>query len=321
MKGVFLDFDTISVDDDVDIRQMRELPDIDWTFHGATRPDELAGRVDGCEIAVVNKVVLDADELARAAGTLKLVVIAATGTNNVNLEAAGRHGITVCNVRGYGTPSVVQHVYALILALTTQLPRYVQAVAHGRWQRHSQFCILDYPIRELNGLDLGIVGYGTLGQGVAAVAPALGLNVLVAQRPGGEPQAGRIPLGELLPRVDILSLHCPLTDDTRDLIGRRQLQAMKHDAVLINTARGGIVNEAQLVEALRAGEIGGAAFDVLTAEPPNNGNVLLDAALPNLIVTPHIAWASRESRQRVIDIVAGNIQAYLAGSPINVVQP
>jgi glycerate dehydrogenase len=319
MKGVFLDFDTISVDDDIDISRLRALPGVDWTFHGATRREELGERIEGCELVVTNKVVLDAQALARSAGTLKLIVIAATGTNNVDLEAAARHGITVCNVRGYGTPSVVQHVFALILALTTQLPRYLEAVNDGRWQRHTQFCILDYPIRELNGLNLGIVGYGTLGQGVAEVAPAFGLNVLVAQRPGGKPRDGRLPLQELLPQVDILSLHCPLTDDTRNLIGRRELQAMKSDALLINTARGGIVNESELVEALGAGEIGGAAFDVLTEEPPRNGNVLLDAVLPNLIVTPHIAWASRESRQRVVDIVTANIQAYLDGTPVNVV--
>lgn len=319
MKGVFLDFDTISIDDDVDISSMHELADIEWSWHGATRPNELAGRIEGCGIVVTNKVVLDADTLARAADTLKLIVIAATGTNNVDLDAAARHGITVCNVRGYGTPSVVQHVYALILALTTQLPRYINAVANGQWQRHPQFCILDFPIRELKGLKLGIVGYGTLGRGVADVAPAFGMEVLVAQRPGGGPRDGRIPLDELLPRVDILSLHCPLTDDTRDLIGRRELQVMKNDALLVNTARGGIVNENDLVDALRAGEIGGAAFDVLTKEPPEDGNVLLDADLPNLIVTPHVAWASRESRQRVVDIVAGNIDAWVSGNPVNVV--
>jgi len=319
MKGVILDFDTISIDDDVDMAPMRELPEVEWTFYGATRPGEVDARIEGCDIVVVNKVVLNADTLARAAGVLKLVVIAATGTNNVDLKAAGRHGVTVCNVRGYGTPSVVQHVYAVILALTTQLPRYIDAVVEGRWQRHNQFCILDYPIRELQGLNLGIVGYGALGKGVAEVAPAFGLNVLVAQRPGGEAREGRLPLDELLRQADIVSLHCPLTDATRGLIGAAELEAMKGDALLINTARGGIVNEAELVDALRAGQIGGAAFDVLTEEPPQHGNVLLEADLPNLIVTPHIAWASRESRQRVVDIVGSNIEAYLAGRPVNVV--
>jgi len=319
MKGVFLDFDTISVHDDIDISPLRGLPGVEWTFHGATRPEELAARIADRELAVVNKVVLDAGTLARAAGTLKLIVIAATGTNNVDLEAARHHGITVCNVRGYGTPSVVQHVWALILALTTQLPGYMAAVAEGRWQRHPQFCLLDYPIRELNGLELGIVGYGTLGRGVAEVAPAFGMNVLVAQRPGGEAREDRVPLPGLLERADILSLHCPLTPETRGLIGRRELHAMKSDALLINTARGGIVDEAALVEALRAGEIGGAGFDVLTEEPPAGGNALLDAGLRNLIVTPHTAWASRESRQRVIDIVGDNIRAWFDGEPANVV--
>ncbi|HSH41198.1 MAG TPA: NAD(P)-dependent oxidoreductase, partial [Arenicellales bacterium] len=242
MKGVFLDFDTLSIEDDIDMSPVSELPGISWQYFGATGPDEVAERIEGCELVVTNKVVLDADVLARAAGQLKLVVIAATGTNNVDLDAAAQHGITVCNVRGYGTPSVVQHVYTLILALTTQLPRYIDAVDAGRWQRHPHFCILDYPIRELNGLKLGIVGYGTLGRGVAEVTPAFGMEVLVAQRPGGEAREGRLPLDKLLPQVDILSLHCPLTDATRDLIGRRELQAMKNDALLINTARGGIVN-------------------------------------------------------------------------------
>lgn len=319
MQGVFLDLDTCSFNDDVDVSPMTALPGIDWRFHGATNRSEVAERIENCEIVVVNKVVLNADALARAAATLKLIVIAATGTNNVDLDAAGQLGITVCNVRGYGTPSVVQHVYALILALTTQLPRYLQAVNGGRWQRHPQFCMLDYPIRELRGLNLGIVGYGTLGRGVAEVAPGFGMNVMIAQRPGGAPQADRLPMDALLRQADILSLHCPLTEETRGLIGRRELQVMRSDAILINTARGGIVNEPELVEALRAGDIGGAAFDVLTEEPPAGGNVLLDAGLPNLIVTPHIAWASRESRQRVIDIVAGNIEAFVDGSPVNVV--
>ncbi len=319
MRGVFLDFDTVSVNDDMDTSPMRDVLDIDWRFFGKTRPEEVEQRIEGCDLVVLNKVVLDAATLERAAADLRLVVIAATGTNNVDLDAASRLGVTVCNVRGYGTPSVVQHVYALILALTTQLPRYMQAVAEGRWQTHHQFCILDYPIRELSGLNLGIVGYGTLGRGVADVAPAFGLNVLVCQRPGGARQSGRLPLEELLAQSDILSLHCPLTDDTRNLISRRELQAMKDDAILINTARGGIVNEQDLVDALGAGEIGGAAFDVLTEEPPKDGNVLLDAGLPNLIVTPHIAWASRQARQRVIDIVGTNIKAFLDGSPVNLV--
>lgn len=320
IKGVFLDFDTISgAENDIDVAPLRELPDVSWQFHGVTRPQEVAERVAGCAIVVVNKVVLDAACLEQAATDLRLVVIAATGTNNVDLEVAARLGITVCNIRDYATPSVVQHVYTLMLALATRLPRYIDAVAAGRWQTQPQFCMLDYPIRGLDGLTLGIVGHGTLGQGVAAVAPAFGLEVVVAQRPGGAPQAGRVPLDTLLPKVDILSLHCPLTDATRDLISRRELQAMKDDALLINTARGGIINESDLAAALRAGEIGGAGIDVLTEEPPAGGNVLLKAGLPNLIVTPHIAWAARASRQNAVDKTAGNIRAWQAGRPINTV--
>jgi glycerate dehydrogenase len=214
---------------------------------------------------------------------------------------------------------VVQHVFALILALTTRLSQYQHAISEGRWQRHPHFCLLDYPIRELAGRTLGIIGYGSLGQGVAKVAPSFGLHVILAQRPGGEPQSGRMPVDELLAEADIVSLHCPLTDYTKNLISEREFGLMKDDAILINTARGGIVNEAALVTALRAGKIGGAGVDVLSEEPPVNGNPLLEGDIPNLIVTPHIAWASRESRQRVVDIVVDNIRAYLNGRPQNVV--
>jgi len=319
MKAVFLDFDTVNADDDMDTSALQALEKVDWSFFGATSPDEVAGRLQGCAVAVVNKVVLNAEALTAASDTLRLVVIAATGTNNIDLEAARRLGISVCNARDYSTPAVVQHVYALILALTTQLPHYLDAVASGRWQRHPQFCILDYPIRELAGRNLGIIGYGALGRGVAEIAPAFGMNVLISARPGSEATDDRVPLEQVLRRADILSLHCPLTETTRNLIGASELALMKPDALLINTARGGIVDETALVSALRTGEIGGAGFDVLIEEPPANGNVLLDAGLPNLIVTPHIAWASRESRQRVVDIVARNIAAWAGGKPVNVV--
>jgi glycerate dehydrogenase len=189
----------------------------------------------------------------------------------------------------------------------------------GRWQQARQFCLLDYPIRELKGKTLGIIGYGELGQSVAGIAQAFGMKILVAQRPGGAAQADRVPLDTLLPQVDILSLHCPLTPATQGLIGARELALMKHDAVLINTARGGIVDEQALVETLRAGHLGGAGVDVLTEEPPVNGNPLLAADIPNLIVTPHSAWASRETRQRVVHEVVANIRAFLHGAPRSLV--
>ncbi len=316
LAGVFLDTDTVDPGD-LDLSALQEFP-ISWNTFGTTAGDQIQARVRDATVVISNKVPLARGTLTQAKN-LKLVVIAATGTNNIDLEAATGLGITVCNVRDYGTPSVVQHVYALILALTTRLPQYQRAVADGRWQRHPHFCLLDFPIRELAGLTLGIVGYGALGRGVAEAAPAFGLTVKIGQRPGGAPQPGRVPIEQLLREADIVSLHCPLTDETRDLIGERELQLMKDDAILINTARGGIVNESALAQALRNGTIAGAGVDVLSQEPPVDGNPLLDPDIPNLIVTPHIAWAARASRQRVVDIVVANIRAYLHGKPQNVV--
>ena len=317
MRGVFLDTDTVDRDD-LDLSPIEDLDDIVWSFYGVSEPNEVVDRIEGSEIVVCNKVIIDRDALERARN-VKLIVIAATGTNNVDLTAAKELGATVCNVRGYSTPAVVQHVYTLILALTTKLPQYIRAVENGAWERHPHFCFFDYPIRELRGRVLGIVGYGALGKGVADIASAFGMQVKICQRPGGVAQPDRIPLHELLPQIDILSLHCPLTDETRGLIGEKEIALMKKDAVLINTARGGIVDEQALAQALINGDLGGAGIDVLTEEPPKRGNVLLDHNLPNLIVTPHIAWASRESRQRVVNIVADIILSFLHGNPKNIV--
>ena len=317
MRGVFLDTDTVD-GGDLDLSPIRAHARIDWAFHRTTQTEQVAERIRGRQIVISNKTLLPAAVL-RAAADLELVVIAATGTNNVDLGAARECGITVCNCSDYGVPSVVQHVYALILALTVRLPEYREAVADGAWNRHPHFCFFDFPIRELDGHTLGIVGYGALGRGVAAAAPAFGLEVAVAARPGAVAEQGRIAWSDFLQQVDILSLHCPLTDATRNLIGARELESMKDDALLINTARGGIVDEQALANALRAGTLGGAGVDVLTTEPPRAGNVLLDPTIPNLIVTPHTAWASKASRQRVINIVADNITAFLDGKPINTV--
>ncbi len=317
MKGVMLD--RASLDrGDMDLSGFEStLPE--WELHDATAPEQVSERIADAAVVVSNKVVLDAAVLARAPN-LKFIAIAATGTNNIDLAAARENGITVSNVRAYATPSVVQHVMALILAHSRRLIDYHDYVVRGHWQRAEQFCLLDFPIRELNGLVLGIVGYGELGRAVARAAEdAFGMQVLIAQRPGGAPAADRIPLNEMLSQVDVLSLHCPLTPETRDLIGPDELAKMKTDALLINTARGGIVDEEALAAALKAGAIGGAAVDVLTREPPREGNPLLEPGIPNLIVTPHVAWASRESRQRLVDQLTGNIRAFLAGKPLNVV--
>ena len=317
MLGVFLDRNSLH-DHDLDFSELdRLLPDL--RYFQATAPHEVAERIAEAEVVISNKVVLDAAALQQAQ-RLQLICVAATGVNNVDLDAASQRGITVCNCRGYGTPAVVQHVFALLLELMTQLSAYRQAVRAGRWQRSSQFCLLDFPIRELAGKTLGIIGYGELGQGVARVAEAFGMQVLIAQRPGAvEPEEGRVPLPMLLPQVDVLSLHCPLTPETRGLIGAWELALMRRDAILINTARGGLVDETLLAAALRQGALGGAGVDVLSLEPPVDGNPLLAPDIPNLIVTPHSAWGSRESRQRLLMQLAENIQAYLEGEPLRVV--
>lgn len=313
-RGVLLDLATIDRGD-MDLSPLRSVCE-HWEIQERTRPDETAARIVDAELVVSNKVVLDREVLASAT-RLKLVCVAATGTNNVDLEAARKLGIAVTNVTGYATPAVVQHVFALMLAHATRLFEHHQAVLGGAWARSDQFCLLDYPIHELAGRTFGIVGLGELGRGVAKVAEAFGMEVLVAQRPGGAAQPGRTPLAELLPRADVLTLHCPLNAETRNLIGAAELALMKSDALLINTARGGIVDEVALVDALRRGVIGGAAMDVLTVEPPLNGNPLLDPSIPNLMVTPHTAWASRECRQRLVGEVAENIRTFAEGRERN----
>ena len=208
---------------------------------------------------------------------------------------------------------MVQHVLGTLLLLTHRLREYDALVRSGAWSKGEQFCLLDYPVRELVGRRLGIVGYGTLGQAVAHAAQAFGMEIVIANRPGGEPQRGRIALEQLLPTVDVLSLHCPLTPATTGLIRAPQLAVMKPDAVLVNTARGALVDGSALAAALRAGRLGGAAIDVLPQEPPVDGDPLLAGNIPNLIVTPHVAWAAREARQRCIDEMGANVEDFLRG--------
>jgi glycerate dehydrogenase len=265
-----------------------------------------------------NKVAVDADTINSAAN-LKLICIAATGTNNVDLAAAAKRGVPVCNVRSYATASVVEHVFSLMLCLARSLPQYIRAVEHSEWQKSNTFCMLDYPVMELAGRTLGIIGCGELGSAVAAMGQAFDMQVLMAERRGRTVRHGRTPLDEVLAHADIISIHCPLNTNTQNLIGAAELHCMKRDALLINTARGGIINEGDLANALLSGEIGGAALDVLAEEPPHAGNLLLSLDLPNLIITPHIAWASSNSRQRLVDEIAANIQAFLAGEPRNIV--
>ena len=308
MRAVFLDFATMGPG--VSTARLDALVSTD--YFQRSEPDTVAGRIKAADIVIVNKVDLSGGTLA-AAEKLRLVVLAATGTDNVDLETARQRGIAVANIRDYCTPSVAQHVLGVMLALTHHLPEYHQRVQAGTWGKSADFCLFDFPIRELAGLTIGIVGLGNLGGAVARLAQALGMSVKVAQRPGVDvsSDSDRLPLAQLLPQVDVLSLHCPLTGETRHLIGADQFRQMKSDAILINTARGALVDTAALARALRSGAIGGAAIDVLPQEPPVGGDPLLAPDIPNLILTPHTAWAARESRQRGMDQVAENVAAFL----------
>ena len=311
-RAVFLDHASLDLDD-LDMAPLRQVFS-DLHLHAQTPPELIIERLQGAQVVISNKVLLDACTLA-ACPDLKLILIAATGSNNVDLAAARAQGIAVCNCQGYGTPAVAQHTLMLLLALATRLPDYHQAVAAGRWQQASQFCLLDYPIMELHGKTLGLLGHGVLGSAVGRLAEAFGMRVLLGQLPGRPARSDRLPLDELLPHVDALSLHCPLNEHTRDLIGANQLQAMKPNALLINTARGGLVNEQALADALRSGHLGGAACDVLSSEPPQADNPLLAGDIPRLIITPHCAWGSREARQRIVGQLAENAHAYFNATP------
>ncbi len=314
MRAVFLDFGTVS-SGDLDTGPLeRVVPGL--VLHAQTTPADVAARIAGFEVVLANKAVIDRAVIG-ANPQLRLVALTATGVDNVDLAAAREAGIAVCNLRDYCTPSVVQHVFALLLALTHRLGDYQALVRSGRWQEAGQFSVFDHPIRELRGRQFGIVGYGALGRAVAGVALALGMQVAIANRPGGAKAEGRHDLDEMLPRLDVLSLHCPLTDATRGLLGAERLARMKPDAVLINTARGALVDARALAAALREGRLGGAGIDVLEREPPPAGHPLLDPSIPNLIVTPHVAWAARESRQRCLDELALNVAAFRAGERRN----
>jgi glycerate dehydrogenase len=312
MQAVFLDYATVSFNGDLDPSRLRQvMPALQ--LRDNTRQDDVPAAIAGAEVVVLNKLRVPRETIM-ASPSLKLIVLAATGTNNVDLEAARERGIGVCNLRDYCTASVVQHVLGTMLLLTQRLREYDALMRSGAWSRGDQFCLLDFPIRELAGRKLGIVGHGALGRGVARAANlALGMEVWIANRPGGERHAGRHDLDEMLPQVDVLSLHCPLTPRTQGLIGASQLARMKPDSLLINTARGGLIDSQALADALRAGRIGGAAIDVLPQEPPVDGSPLLAGDIPNLIVTPHIAWAAREARQRALDEMAANVEDFLRG--------
>ncbi len=315
--AVMLDRETLDLGD-LELSELEASLD-QLTTYPQTAADEVVERIGSANIVIVNKVVLTAEVLQRCPN-LALICVIATGVNNIDTQAAADQGIRVVNCQAYGTESVSQHAIAMILALNTHLLDYHNAVKAGRWEQAPHFCFLDYPIREVAGQTLLVVGHGELGSAVARKAECLGMQVLIAERPGAaEIRPGRVAFEEAITQADAVTLHCPLTEETRHLIDTNVLQRMKSNAIIINTARGGIVHEADLARALRAGTIGGAGMDVLTLEPPRDGNPLLAGDIPNLIITPHSAWGSRTARQRIVEQTVENIQAWQRGEGLRVV--
>lgn len=316
LSGCFLDAGTLP--GPLDWRGLTASLD-DWRWHHNAGPDDLHGALAGIDVAVTNKVVLDADTLA-GAERLKLVCIAATGINNVDGTAARQYGIDVVNVTDYATESVCQQVFAFILGRATRAADYDRLVKAGGWSASEFFCRLDYPIEQIAGQTLVIAGGGDTGSAVAAAGRGFGMEVVFAERPGATTiRTGRIAFDEALEAADVLSLHCPLTESTKNLIDTNALARMKPTAMLVNTARGGVVDAPALADALRAGTIGSAAIDVLDAEPPPPDHPLLAEDIPNLTINPHIGWASRTARQRVLDQVADKVGAFARGKPLTTV--
>ncbi len=302
--------------DDLDFSQLEAVASWQWFDHVSS--SDVRHCLENAEIAVSNKVLLDREVIDNSKH-LKLICVAATGFNNVDIDAARQRGIKVCNVRAYATPSVAQHVFSLILCLNRKLISYKQAVNDGRWSNSDFFCYFGDPISELEAKVIGIIGYGELGKRVAKIAECFGMKVLIAKRDQADRRGGRVDLTTLLSTSDVVSLHCPLTESNYHMIGADELKVMKPEAILINTARGGLVDEAALLDALKNRKIAAAGLDVLEQEPPSLDHPLINYLADNLIVTPHVAWSSRESRQRLVNEIAMNIQAYVAGQPRNIV--
>lgn len=287
--------------------------------YGTTEAHETLERILGADIVITNKVVISAQAFAENP-QLKLVAVTATGVNNVDVEAAKQNGTAVCNIRAYGNESVAEHAFMMMITLMRNLPAYQRDVAAGLWENSPFFCHLGAPMRDLNGKTLAIFGRGNIGKTLATYAQAFKMNVVFAEHKNAQSiRDGYVSFDEAIRSADVVSLNCPLTPQTANMIGEAELQQMKPGAILINCGRGGLVDEAALVAALKYGQIGGAGFDVLTQEPPRDGNPLLKARLPNLIVTPHIAWASQEAANRLFDILLDNINRFVAGNPQNLV--
>lgn len=311
-KVVFLDAATMA---DADLSPL-QLPGVVLRCYPQTNPEQLLTHAKGATVLISNKVPVTAEAIA-SLPDLRCILIAATGVNMVDLAAAQAAGILVSNVQGYAGTAVPQQVFALLLQLTNHIRGYQDAVNLGEWSKSAQFCLHLQPIEELAGKTMAVIGYGDLGQATARLAEAFGMRVLIAERPDAiTVRSGRTAFEVALRQADVVSLHCPLTAATEKLINATTLSWMKSSAVLINTARGGLIDELALLNALTTAQIAGAALDVLSIEPPPADHPLLSYRTPHLIVTPHVAWASRQAIQRLILQLAENLQAFVAGQPI-----
>jgi glycerate dehydrogenase len=291
----------------------------EWREYAESRQEQAVERLEGATVAIMNKIALGEAELSRLPA-LKLIAVAATGTDRIDLASCARRGVAVTNVRGYAATSVSEHVLSLILALRRNLVGFREDVRRGLWQQSKQFCLLTHEIQDVRSTVLGVVGYGALGRATAELARAFGMQVLIGEHRGAEKvREGRVRFEELLRESDVVTLHAPLNEETHNLIGARELGLMKSTALLINTARGLLLDEAALAEALRMGRIAGAGVDVVSNEPPREGNPLLEPGLPNLIVTPHVAWASKGAMQSLADQLIDNVEAFVRGEPRNLV--
>jgi glycerate dehydrogenase len=316
MKAVILDYKTLSPED-LELSSLWDLP-FEWTIHDTTTAGQTDERISEADVILTNKVVLDRDLLS-ANPQIKYVIIMATGTNNVDLEAASELGIPVSNIIGYSTESVAQHTFAALLSLKRKLTEYRISVNTGEWSASPFFCLPIHSIQDLSGETLGLIGYGAIGKRVKELAEAFGMKVLISESlvPGSSKSDERVPLEKLYQESDVISLHCPLSNYSRNLIGEKQFSMMKSNAILLNMARGGIVNEADLFEALKNGSIAGSATDVMMEEPPSDDHILLKEELSNLLITPHVAWASRQARQNLVNQLAGLLESFLNGTVQN----
>ncbi len=310
VKVVFLDRDTIP--------SHISIPELafphQWVSYPESQPETVVDRICDADIVISNKVALTSDVLSLASN-LKHIAVAATGVNNVDLDYCQQHGISVSNIRGYANQSVPEHVIGLLFTLMRSIPAYHQDIRAGEWQRQNKFCFFTHPIRDVAGATLGIVGGGTLGQATAKLAKAIGMNVVFAERKSADTcREGYRPFSQVLEHSDAIALLCPLTEQTHHLIDEQELKLMKANSVLINTGRGGLVNESALVEALKSGEIGAAGVDVFTREPADANNPLIaNMDLANLILTPHVAWGSDSSINTLCEILIANIEAFVRG--------